>query len=80
MSATNQPNQSRLVQSAALSTLNSLVVDNHFECSICLDAFEGPNVIPECLHRFCELVSRRVFNNVALSVLLAELGSPAGEI
>ena len=55
MSATNQPNQSRLrvVQSAALSTLNSLV-DNHFKCAICLDTFEGPNVIPECLHRFCD--------------------------
>jgi len=59
MSASNQSNNSRLVvvQSAALSTLNSLV-DNRFECSICLDTttFEGPNVlIPECLlHRFCD--------------------------
>ena len=53
MSATNQPNRTRLVQSAALSTLNSLV-DNHFESSICFDTFEGPNVIPECLHRFCD--------------------------
>jgi len=53
--STNQPNQSRLlVQSAALSTLNSLVVDNHFECVLCLNTFEGPNVIPECLHRFCD--------------------------
>jgi len=55
MPATSQPNQSRLVvvQSTALSTLNSLV-DNHFKCSICLDTIEGPNVIPECLHRFCD--------------------------
>ena len=56
MSATNQPNQSRLLvmqQSAALSTLN-LLVDNHFKCSICLDTIEGPNVIPVCLHRFCD--------------------------
>jgi len=55
MSATNQPNQSRLLlPSAALSTLNSLV-DNYFECAICLDtAFEGPYVILECLHRFCD--------------------------
>ena len=55
MAAMNQPNQSHLMQSAALSTLNSLV-DNHFERSsiVCLGtAFEGPNVIPECLHRFC---------------------------
>ena len=43
----------RLVQSAALSTLK-LLVDNHFRCSICLDTFECPNVIPECLHRFCD--------------------------
>jgi len=48
MSATNQPNQSRLmVQSAALSTLN-------FKCSICLGTFKGPNVIPACLHHFCD--------------------------
>ena len=55
MSVTNQPNQSRLrvVQSAALSTLN-LLVDNHFKCAICLDTFKGPNVILECLHRFCD--------------------------
>jgi len=54
--ATNQPNQSRLlvvVQSKALSTLYSLF-DNHFECSIYLDqTIEGPNVISECIHRFC---------------------------
>ena len=59
MSETNQPpNQSCLrrvvvVQSAAVSTLNSLV-DNHFECFICLDTFKGPNVILKCLHHFCE--------------------------
>jgi len=55
MSATNQPNQSRLVQSAVLSTLNSLV-DNYFDCSICLHIIEGgpTAVIPECLHRFCD--------------------------
>jgi len=52
MSATNQPNQSRLVQSAALSTLNSLV-DNHFEFSICLDTLEGPK-ISACLDHFCD--------------------------
>jgi len=57
MSATtNQPNQSRILQSTALSTLISLVVHNHFECVICLDtaSFGGPNVIPECLHCFCD--------------------------
>ena len=42
-----------VMQSSALSTLNSLV-DNHFECSICLDTFSDPNVIPECLHHFCD--------------------------
>ena len=42
-----------VVQSAALSTLNYLV-DNHFKCSICLDTFKGPNVIPACLHHFCD--------------------------
>ena len=36
----------------ALSVLTSLV-DNNFECSICLDTFTDPHVIPECLHRFC---------------------------
>ena len=36
----------------ALSKLTSLV-DNNFECSICLDTFSDPHVIPECLHRFC---------------------------
>jgi hypothetical protein len=36
----------------ALSTLTSLF-DNNFECSICLDTFSDPHVIPECLHRFC---------------------------
>jgi len=53
MFATTEPNQSRLVQSTALSTLNSLV-DNQFECAIYPDTFEGPNVIPECLHRFSD--------------------------
>ena len=55
MSATNPPNQSRLVhhQSAALSTLNSLV-DKSFICSICLGTFKGPNLIPKCLHHFCD--------------------------
>ena len=55
MSATNPPNLSAglVQQSAALSTLNSLV-DNHVECSICLGTFKGPNAIPECLHRFCD--------------------------
>jgi hypothetical protein len=50
----NMPNQ-HLQSSAlsALSTLNSLV-DNHFECSICLDTFKGPSVIQECLHHFCD--------------------------
>ena len=37
---------------AALSSLTSLV-DDSFECSICLDTYSDPNVIPECLHRFC---------------------------
>ena len=41
------------VHSAALSTLNTLSA-NHFECSICLGTFKVPNVIPECLHRFCD--------------------------
>ena len=41
------------LQSSALSTLTSLV-DNHFTCSICLDTFSDPNVIPECLHHFCD--------------------------
>ena len=36
----------------ALSKLTSLV-DNNFGCSICLDTFSDPHVIPECLHRFC---------------------------
>jgi hypothetical protein len=36
----------------ALTTLTSLV-DNSFECSICLDTYSDPYVIPECLHRFC---------------------------
>lgn len=37
---------------AALSSLTSLV-DDSFECSICLDTYSDPSVIPECLHRFC---------------------------
>ena len=37
---------------SALSKLTSLV-DNNFECSICLDTFSDPHVTPECLHRFC---------------------------
>jgi hypothetical protein len=36
----------------ALSTLESLF-DDHFECAICLETFSSPNVIPDCLHRFC---------------------------
>ena len=36
----------------ALTTLTSLV-DNSFECYICLDTYSDPYVIPECLHRFC---------------------------
>ena len=36
----------------ALTTLTSLV-DNSFECSICLGTYSDPYVIPECLHRFC---------------------------
>jgi hypothetical protein len=47
MSTTNnQPNQSLVArQSATLSTLNSLV-DNHFECSICIDSYTDPHAIP----------------------------------
>jgi len=41
------------LQSSALSTLTSLV-DNHFTCSIYLDTFSDPSVIPECLHHFCD--------------------------
>ena len=52
MSATNQPNEVRLVQSAALLTLNSLV-DKSFGCSICIDSYTDPYAIPACLHRFC---------------------------
>jgi E3 ubiquitin-protein ligase RNF1/2 len=37
---------------AALGTLKALV-DNNFECSICLDTYTNPHVVPECLHRFC---------------------------
>ena len=36
----------------ALSVFTSLL-DNDYECSICLDTFINPYVIPECLHRFC---------------------------
>jgi hypothetical protein len=51
MSAPNNNNHSQLT-ALALSTLTSLV-DNSFECPICLDTFSDPHVIPECLHRFC---------------------------
>jgi len=78
MSATNKPNKKkRLVQSAALSTLNSLLIITLNMPS----ASTHSNVIPECLHHFCDtFVSRRVFKDVANSFLFAELGSPAGEI
>ena len=52
MSAQNQNTTSNDHLKLALSTLTSLV-DNNFECSICLDTFSDPHVIPECLHRFC---------------------------
>jgi len=52
MSAQTQNNTSNDHLKLALSTLTSLV-DNDFECSICLDTFSDPHVIPECLHRFC---------------------------
>ena len=52
MSAQTQNTTSNDHLKLALSTLTSLV-DNDFECSICLDTFSDPHVIPECLHRFC---------------------------
>jgi len=52
MSAQTQNTTSNDHLKLALSTLTSLV-DNNFECSICLDTFSDPHVIPECLHRFC---------------------------
>ena len=41
---------------AAISTLDSSLVVNHFKCSICISrTFIGPpNVVPQCLHRFCQ--------------------------
>jgi len=48
--ATHHCNQDHLT--LALSNLKSLV-DNSFECVICLDAYSDPYVIPECLHQFC---------------------------
>ena len=49
MPAPNDTNTDHL--SLALSTLGTLV--DSFECSICLDTYTDPYVIPECLHRFC---------------------------
>ena len=53
MSARTQNTTSNDHRKLALSKLTSLVLDNNFECSICLDTFSDPHVIPECLHRFC---------------------------
>jgi E3 ubiquitin-protein ligase RNF1/2 len=50
MSAQNITSNDHL--NSALSTLTSLVYNN-FKCSIYLDTFADPHVIPECLHRFC---------------------------
>ncbi len=50
MSGQNTASNDRL--KLALSTLTSLV-ENNFECSICLDTYSDPHVIPECLRRFC---------------------------
>ena len=52
MSAQTQNTTSNDHLKLALSKLTSLV-DNNFECCICLDTFSDPHVIPECLHRFC---------------------------
>ena len=50
MAAQNSTSNDHL--NSALSKLTPLV-DNHFECGICLDSYSDPHVIPECLHRFC---------------------------
>ena len=68
--ATPNSNQDHLALS--LSKLTSLV-DNNFKCSICLDTFSDPHVIPECLHRFCGAWVKDSLGNVKPSVQNVEL-------
>jgi len=40
--------------SSALFNLKTSILKDEMRCSICLETYTDPHVLPECMHRFCK--------------------------
>jgi hypothetical protein len=45
--------------SSALFNLKTSILTDEMRCSICLETYTDPHVLPECMHRFCKVCIKK---------------------